>query len=135
MILIDTDVAIDILRKFPPAIGWFASLSPSDTVGMSGYSAMELVNGSRDKPDLERIRRFLDSIIIMWPGAAECSYALENFMSVKLSSGVSPIDVFIAHNAMSEEVALHTFNVKHFKVFEGLVLIQPYSRQDTSSQT
>ena len=45
MIIIDTDIAIDVLRNFPAALTWANSLPPQEIVVISGYTALELFAG------------------------------------------------------------------------------------------
>ncbi len=46
MILIDTDVMVDILRRHGPAVAWLDSLGTA-AVGIPGLVAMELLQGCR----------------------------------------------------------------------------------------
>lgn len=41
--ILDTDVLIDLERKHPPAINWFAKLSGAPSV--AGFAAMEMISG------------------------------------------------------------------------------------------
>ena len=50
MILLDTDVAIDILRGFPPSVAWLQGLGTS-VLGLPGLVVMELLQGCQNKPD------------------------------------------------------------------------------------
>ena len=42
MVLLDTDVMIDILRQFPPAVSWLDSLNDEQIV-LPGFVIMELI--------------------------------------------------------------------------------------------
>ena len=50
MILLDTDVMIDLLRQYPPAVAWLDSLG-SEEIILPGFVAMELIQGCRDKAE------------------------------------------------------------------------------------
>jgi len=50
MILLDTDVMVDVLRRHTPATVWLASLG-AEAVGIPGLVAMELVQGCRDRQE------------------------------------------------------------------------------------
>ena len=41
MILLDSDVVIDILRQYPPALAWLDSLE-GESIGFPGFVMMEL---------------------------------------------------------------------------------------------
>jgi predicted nucleic acid-binding protein len=47
MRLLDTDVMIDILRDYAPAIEWLSSLQDEEAPGLPGFVVMELVQGER----------------------------------------------------------------------------------------
>jgi predicted nucleic acid-binding protein len=42
MILLDSDIMIDFLRKYPPAINWLSSLE-DEKIALPGYVVMELI--------------------------------------------------------------------------------------------
>ncbi|MBE9056747.1 type II toxin-antitoxin system VapC family toxin [Sphaerospermopsis sp. LEGE 08334] len=48
MILLDSDIVIDFLRKYPPAIIWLSSLGDEE-IALPGYVAMELMQGCKNK--------------------------------------------------------------------------------------
>ena len=47
MILLDTDVMVDVLRGHVPARDWLASVTLQE-IGIPGLVAMELLQGCRD---------------------------------------------------------------------------------------
>jgi predicted nucleic acid-binding protein len=51
MILLDSDVLIDLLRKYPPAAAWFNALHGDEELMVSGYVVMELIQGCRNKAE------------------------------------------------------------------------------------
>lgn len=66
MIFVDTDVPIDLLRGFAPAVAWFESLGRAK-VFLSGFSALELLEGCRNRQETERLLSLLASHRIVWP--------------------------------------------------------------------
>ena len=50
MILIDTDVAVDLIRNHPPAVAWLASAG-SNPFAISGFTAFELHAWCRDRAE------------------------------------------------------------------------------------
>jgi predicted nucleic acid-binding protein len=99
MILLDTDVAIDILRGYPPAIAWLQGLGHS-LLGLPGLVVMELLQGSRDKSEQTRVERFCQPYQLCWPSVADCQRALHDFAALRLSHGIGLLDVLIAHTAV-----------------------------------
>ena len=56
MILPDTDVMIDLLRQYPPAVIWLESLGEEEVV-LPGFVVMELIQGSRNKAEQEVVEK------------------------------------------------------------------------------
>jgi len=55
MLMSDTDIMIDVLRKYTPALVWLASLGSTELM-LPGFVVMELIQGCRNKAG--RIRCF-----------------------------------------------------------------------------
>ncbi len=125
MILLDTDVAVDVLRKYPPAIAWLQSLGKGE-VGLPGLVVMELLQGCQDKAEQRRVAKFCLPFPLRWASSFDCSYALLDFASFRLSHNLGLLDSLIAHTAVGINVELATFNIKHYGVIAGLRTIQPY---------
>lgn len=47
MILVDTDIVVDILRGYPPSVDWLEA-SSDETVLLPGFVVMEAVDGCRN---------------------------------------------------------------------------------------
>jgi len=58
MIFLDSDIVIDFLRRYPPAISWLESLG-DEKLSLSGYVAMELMQGCNNKIELQQIRKLI----------------------------------------------------------------------------
>jgi predicted nucleic acid-binding protein len=125
MILVDTDVAIDILRGFPPAIAWLQGLGTS-VLGLPGLVVMELLQGCQNKAEERKVEQFGQPYPLFWPTQADCQRGLADYVAFHLSHGVGLLDVLIGHTAVGLNEPLATFNVKHYQVIPGLKTIQPY---------
>jgi len=128
MILLDTDVMIDLLRQIPPAMAWFETLDENEEIALPGYVVMELIQGCRNKEEQERLQRAVMPYGVVWPLPADCDRALELFLKYHLSHGAGLLDVLIAQTALALEVPLYTFNQKHYQFLSELQTIQPYAR-------
>lgn len=53
MILLDSDILVDLLRRHPPASRWFDSLHEDEEIAVPGYVVMELVQGCRNRAEQE----------------------------------------------------------------------------------
>lgn len=128
MILLDSDVAIDILRDLPAAVSWFRNVPDSQEIVVPGYVAMELFFGSTTKRDRRGCRQFLRRCQIAWLDEANGHRALDLLVEVRPRIALGAIDALVAQTALVMHTPLHTFNVKHFRAVRDLELIQPYNR-------
>jgi len=128
MIFLDSDIVIDFLRRYPPAISWLESLG-DEKLSLSGYVAMELMQGCNNKIELQQIRKLIANFEVVWATAETCNQALEVFAEYNLSHGLGLIDALIGQTSISLGVPLHTFNVKHYTVIPMLTTVQPYERR------
>lgn len=127
MILIDTDVMVDVLRGFDPAIEWLGDLRDQE-IGVPGLVAMELIQGCQNAREQKQLERTLADYQLHWPESDDCDRALRSFSSHYLSDNIGLLDALIAETAIGLNADLATFNVKHYRVIKGLQSIQPYKR-------
>jgi predicted nucleic acid-binding protein len=126
MILLDSDVLIDLLRNYPSAVEWFDTLHEDEELMVSGYVVMELIQGCRSKSEQERVQRELATYGIVWLSPTDCNKALEVFSTYRLSHNAGLLDVLIGQTAVSLDVPLYTFNQRHYSFIPGMQTIQPY---------
>lgn len=127
MIILDTDILIDILRGYAPAIEWLASLEDEE-LALPGYVVMELVQGCDSKADLQRLQKFIADFEVIWPSPATCDEALNIFIRLNLSHNLGLLDAMIGQTARALDVPIYTFNRKHYAVIPGLTSVQPYQK-------
>jgi predicted nucleic acid-binding protein len=128
MILLDTDVMVDVMRRYSPATGWLASLG-AEAIGIPGLVAMELVQGCRDRGEQQQVEAILRPYVLYWPTQADCARAFDDFTAYHLSHGIGILDALIAETAVGLNVELATFNEKHYGVVNALRTSHPYVRQ------
>lgn len=124
--LLESDILIDILRKHPPTLQWFASLRRFPPI--SGVAALELAHGALDKQEHARIKQFLSSFPTHWPEPADLQAAYDNHAVTRLSHGIEVMDSITSAMAIRLGLPVATFNDRHFKAITGLTTIQPYTR-------
>ncbi len=127
MILLDTDIVLDILRDYRPALAWFQSLVDEE-IGLAGYVVLEILDGASNKREMNRMQKAIQPFFIHWPTSDDCNRALATFAQGKLSHNLGVLDALIAETAKGLGVPLHTFNLKHYKAILDLKTIQPYKR-------
>ncbi len=126
MLIVDTDILIDVQRGYEPAVDWFSRYSVN--IAITGFSVMELIKDARNVREVQQARKFTAPIPVSWPTPADCDYAIELFATHHLSSKIGLIDALIAATALGRGAELATFNVKHFRQISGLTLVQPYHK-------
>jgi predicted nucleic acid-binding protein len=122
--LLDTDVMVDFVRGYPPAVAWLTSCPPP--IGLPGLVVMELIDGCRNLADQQRVDRQLRRFTWCWPTLADCQRGYHDFAAYHLSHSLGLLDALIGHTAVGLNEPLATFNVKHYGVIAGLRTIQPY---------
>lgn len=127
MIILDSDIMIDLLRKHPPAITWIASLGDEE-IALSGFVMMELIQGCRNKAEQEKLARSVTSYSVVWPSSKTCDEALSVFSLYHLSHALGLLDALIGETALALNLPLHTFNQKHYAAIPNLITVQPYTR-------
>ncbi len=67
MRLLDTDVMIDLLRGFAPAVTWFESLGDEEAPALPGFVVRELICGCRHGTELRTLKERVQPFRIYWP--------------------------------------------------------------------
>ncbi|MDO9299958.1 MAG: PIN domain-containing protein [Anaerolineales bacterium] len=125
MILLDTDVMIDVLRGYEPAMNWLES---AEEIGLPGLVAMELIQGCQNTKEQRQLEKALSAYQLYWNSEDDCDRAFLSFSSHHLSDNIGLLDALIAQIAIGINAELATFNVKHYRVLRGLRTIQPYKK-------
>lgn len=126
MVVLDTDVLIDVQRGHPAALAWFAGLGELPAV--PGLVVMELIQGARNGQEVRDALRLTAPLRVVWPTEADCQKALADFTALHLSHGLGLLDALIAGCVVGLSAELCTFNQKHYRSVPGLVTLQPYTR-------
>jgi predicted nucleic acid-binding protein len=125
MILLDTDVMVDILRGNESAKVWLQSI---DEIGMPGLVAMELIPGCQNTREQRTLEKELSEYQLYWPSIEDCHRAMKSFSLHHLSNNIGLMDALIAETAIGINAELATFNIKHYRVIDGLQTLRPYAR-------
>jgi predicted nucleic acid-binding protein len=127
MLILDSDVMIDLLRQYSPAISWLETLGDEEII-LPGFVVMELLQGCSNKVEQDKVERVLASFETVWPTAEVCDEALDVFARYHLSHNIGFLDALIGQTAVALGLPLHTFNRKHYAVIPNLETTEPYSR-------
>jgi predicted nucleic acid-binding protein len=125
VIIVDTDIMVDVLRRFAPAIAWLAALGDEEIL-LPGFVALELIQGCRNRTEQNRVERLLSLHSVAWPDTETCDAAMRTFARVHLRHGIGLLDTLIGQMAVAAGLPLHTFNTRHYAAIPGLATVQPY---------
>jgi predicted nucleic acid-binding protein len=128
VILVDTDVMIDVMRRHGPAVAWLGSLG-AEEIGIPGLVAMELLQGCRNREEQNQLERLLRPYQRYWPSQADCARAFDDFAAYHLSHDLGILDALVAETAVGLNTQLATFNTKHYGVVPNAQIVQPYERE------
>ena len=123
--ILDTSILIDLLRAFPPATEWFASLG-RQRLAITPVVWMETVQGATDRVKRAQAIRLLRQFRIEHPTEDANRWAMRHLASFYLSHGVQLQDAMIASVAASLAVPLYTTNLKHFQPLPSVDAKKPY---------
>ena len=123
---LDTNIVVDALRRFPPAVTYLETAEQQGTLSLSTPSQMELIIGCRNAAELRRLRAFLERFEIRGLTATIGETAVGLLYQYRLSHGLLLADALIAATALEYGETLYTKNVRHFRMISGLTVVHPY---------
>jgi predicted nucleic acid-binding protein len=117
--IVDTDVLIWYLRG---NLNAFNAIEELDGFSVSVVTYMELVQGMRNREELEKLRRALGTwntviLHITEEISAKAMFLVEQY---HLSHSIHLADALIGATAISHGLTLLTGNDKHYKVMKGV---------------
>jgi predicted nucleic acid-binding protein len=117
-VLLDTCIAIDVLRGKPEAERFVTRLSSPPS--FSVVSVMELEAGVREDREAQQMALLMSSWRLLDVDRPVAQRAGEWMRAFARSHGLAAIDALIAATADVHKLPLATLNLKHFPMFEGL---------------
>ena len=115
MVLLDTDVLVEVLRGKPAALAWLAGVNTCE-FGIPGIVAMELLCGCRNRNEQNQVRKFAAQFTILWPVEHEFAVAFDLLAEHRLTSGLSIPDCLIAAMALGRRCLGYDISEKYIKV-------------------
>ena len=121
--LVDTDVLIWYLRGYPRAAQTLESLAD---LQVSAVTYIELIQGCRNKQEMERLKKDLvhRKAVILPISEPVSQRAMALIETHTLSGGLLLADALIAATALEHNLAVLTGNAKHFTPVEGLKIVR-----------
>ena len=127
MLILDTDICVDLLRQFAPAVAWLSAHADEEIL-LPGFVVMELLQGCANKQELAVVQAFVKPFPLLWPSSEVADQTLDVYAVGHLSHNLGLLDALIGQSAVALDLPRHTFNQKHFIAVPGLRTIQPYTR-------
>jgi len=121
VMLIDTDVLIWYLRGHERAARFLDNLRE---LKLSAVTWMELVQGCRNRQELERLKKDFSrrQAVILPVSEAISERAMALVETHFLGDGLLLADALIASTAIEHSLTLSSANSKHFRPIQGLTL-------------
>ena len=127
MIVIDTDVLIDVSRHVAEAIDTLQRITEEDEPAITTVTQMELIVGCRNNQELRSLQSFLQRFRILRVSEDISEKAVELLVRYRLTHGLLLADSLIAASVLLHQVPFLSKNQKHYRFIEGLKLL-PYPR-------
>ncbi|MBE9008896.1 type II toxin-antitoxin system VapC family toxin [Pseudanabaenaceae cyanobacterium LEGE 13415] len=123
MILLDSDILIDVLRNQPGAAERLLVLSESESLAVGTVTQMELIVGCLNLRDLRRVERLLGGFEIRDLTIEISRRAVELLREYRLSHGLLLADALVAATALINGMPLLTRNQRDYRFIQGLELL------------
>lgn len=123
LVLVDTDILIDLSAENAQAIRSLKSLEQRATLSASSVTVMELIVGCRNKTELRNTDRLLERFKIISLNEQASNTAVELVRKYRLSHGLLIADALIAATALVLDCDFITRNQKDYRFITGLKLL------------
>lgn len=124
MILVDTDILIDILRGKETTAELLNQLRTSHSLGTSIIVVMELIAGCRNKSEMACAEELFSRFEVILITESMSQRAADMLTKYRLGHGLQIPDALIAATALERSIPLLTRNRKHFSCIAELKLIE-----------
>lgn len=114
MILLDTNILVEYYKGNEKVRAELKQIGYA-TLGISVITVMELFYGARNKKELERLKKSLESLQVFHLTPTISTKALELIESYAKSHTLQIPDALIAATVLEKDMALYTLNMKDFQ--------------------
>ncbi len=121
--LVDTDVLIDFLRGYAPAVEWMGNLQNRPLVSVITLAELRAGMRSGEQRALETL---FDASVVIPVNEQIAGRAGDLRREFGPSHGTGLADALIAASSIVNKARLATLNVKNYPMMEGL--LQPYQK-------
>lgn len=121
--LLDTNIIVDLLRGYPPALAWIAT---QHSPAICRFVYMEVVQGAENKQKMQQSIKFLGRFTLIEHTQEDFLWATGQIVKYRLSYNVDLTDALIAAPVHRLNLPFYTRNTKHFLPMIPNLLNQPY---------
>lgn len=124
LILIDTSIAVDLLRGYLPAQTWYLQ---QPRLAISQAVRLEIIEGVQNRRDLDKAYTFFATCQIVPLTLDDMEWATDQLARFRLSHNVDAFDCLIASASHRLQEPIYTHNLKHFVPLLGAMAVRPYT--------
>ncbi|MGQ9628171.1 MAG: type II toxin-antitoxin system VapC family toxin [Anaerolineae bacterium] len=125
LIIVDTDILIDVALQISEAIDFLAELEQKSTLAISAITQMELFVGCRSKTELRHTERFLRRFQVLKLNEQISDMAIDLLRRYRLSHGLTIPDALVAATAITVNQPFISKNQRDYGFISELQLL-PY---------
>jgi len=125
MILLDTDILIDLGRNRSQAVAYLKSLEGKCLICISVLTEMECIAGCRNEAEVLALFDFKHRFIIITLNQEVCIAAVDLLNEYRVEHCLTPADAFIAATALAIDIPLATKRPEAYACIPELTLL-PY---------
>jgi len=123
VIVLDTDVLIDVLAGEEPWVAWFGERLPARRLATTSINRFELVAGARTPDEAGKLRTFLRPLTVLPFDRDAADRAARAAAELRRRGDSLPMaDLAIAGICLELGASLLTRNRRHFERIDGLRL-------------
>ena len=123
MLLIDTDILIDVGRSVNVAVKCLQQAEQQSSIAVSSVTQMELIIGCRDKNELRSLDHFLKRFQIIQINEQISGTATDLLKKYRHSHGLLIADALIAATAIVTDIPLISKNQRDYQFIKELRLL------------
>ena len=123
MLIIDTDILIDVGRSVNVAVKCLQQAEQQSSTAVSSVTQMELIIGCRDKNELRSLDHFLKRFQIIHINEQISGTVIDLLKKYRHSHGLLIADALIAATAITTEIPLISKNQRDYQFIKELHLL------------
>lgn len=121
--LVDTNIIVDLLRGYQPALTWIATQT---VPGICRMVYMEVIQGATDRRNQRDVLKLMKRFVMVEHTQADFIWSTRQLIRHNLTDNIDLTDCLIAAPSHRLNLLLYTRNMKHFTPMIPNLVNQPY---------